>query len=98
MKTEARPARAFAFQNWDPDPDGVIRRPNCLPMSTAMNNDFSPPNHDCSASMIREYGKEHGITPQQLLDVFHEGILAIAEKYPHEAELRIAIMRGASPN
>jgi len=58
---------------------------------------LTPPNHDCAMSMIREYTVERGITPQELLDVFHEGILAVAEKYPEGDHLRIAILHDALP-
>ena len=62
-----------------------------------MSIDITPPNHDCAASRIRHYGEERDITPQQLLDIFHEGIVAVAEKYPEDHPLRIAVLRGAIP-
>ena len=50
---------------------------------------------NCVASNIREYGIERSLTPQQFSDIFHTGIAAIAEKYPANDPLKIAVMAGA---
>jgi hypothetical protein len=40
-----------------------------------MNNEqLAPPDLHSAALMIQNYGKENGLTPSQLLEIFHEGI------------------------
>jgi hypothetical protein len=41
---------------------------------------FAGAELETAVGAIREYGKDYGLTPDELADVFHEGILAIAKK------------------
>jgi hypothetical protein len=61
-----------------------------------MTNDHSPPTLQCAALMLKHYAEIREITPQQILDIFHEGISAIADNYPEDHSLRIAVMRGCA--
>ena len=58
---------------------------------------ISVPTLSAAASMIRVYGEERQITPDQLIQVFHEGVLAIAEKYSSDDPLRVAVIIGSHP-
>ena len=60
-----------------------------------MKNDNSPPTLQCAASMLRHYAETHETSPQQLLDIFHEGISAIVADYPEDHPLRIKVMIGS---
>lgn len=60
-----------------------------------MKNKTDIPDFSCVESMLREYGKNHNASPQQVMDIFHEGISAVAEKYPAYHPLHIAVMVGA---
>lgn len=54
-------------------------------------------NYESVASTLREYAGEHGISSAQVLEIFHAGIVAVAEKYPVDHELRKAVMIGSVP-
>ena len=55
---------------------------------TESNKMDPPPTLGAAASIIRHYGERHGLTPSELLDIFHAGILAQYIKQ-HKLEGRV---------
>lgn len=53
-----------------------------------------PPNLVAAASMIRNYGEDHGLTPQALIDVFHDGLVAKARRLDRPAWLGAVVIVG----
>ena len=64
-------------------------------MVETMAPPLGPPDLASAASMIRHYGQEHGLTPQQLLDVFDDGLVAAMHKTPPPAWLKMQVVRDA---
>lgn len=40
--------------------------------------DFVPQNLDCAVTMIKNYAVEHGLSPENVFDMFNIGIFAFA--------------------
>lgn len=51
----------------------------------------------CLAHSFLNYAIEHDLTPQQLSDLFHEGIAHVMQTYPEKNSLRKAVMK-VEPN